>query len=1013
MLTHKFESLHEILSKNCLDYFAISETKLDASFPDAQFNVNDFNILREDNTAASGGLMVYIRSDIPHRRLTAAEYNKDGIETICIEVLLGKTKTVIACIYKHPRVKNDLFKSAFSFISDQLFRNCTDTIFIGDMNCDPNKNNVIKDICDTYNLCNLIKDPTCHKADVSTLLDVVLVSNRAKYLSVLNCACEMSDFHNFVGAATRRFAPHQKPKHIFYRSYKNFVESDYKRDITSAPFHVCHVFDDVDDMVWFTNELLSDIVNHHAPVKQKMIKRDSVPYMNSKLRKNLYLRNMARNKYKKYGKQHWDENRRMRNKVVALRKKSLAAYFSKNCSNHGRNFWKTVSPFITNKSFRNGGNIILQENEEIVVDNKAVCDIFNDYFVGIASTIGFADEITNASSAIHKHQNHPSVLKIEGKFGRLSDSFTFKSVHPELVFKKLKSINVRKATGYDNIPGKLLRVAHLELSIPFAKLINKCFIQSNFPDLLKCAELNPIYKKSDSLQKGNYRPVSVLTIISKLYESVMNDQMTEHFIEILEDLLCAYRKGHSCQALLSKYVDDWKQDLDNNNHVGTLFMDLSKAFDCLPHSLLISKLHAYGLTLPACQLVASYLSNRRQRVKLGDARSNWATLTKGVPQGSILGSLLFNVFINDLFYFIQNCHLYNYADDNSLSMASPNLDTVLSSLTIDGNHAIQWFDVNGMQANPGKFQFMLFSRKTLSQQCITLGNDTVLFSESCVKVLGVMIDENLNFSEHVSSLCNKAARQLNALARISKYIDVPSRKMIYNSFIVSNFTYCALVWHFCGKVNNGKIEKINERALRILYDDYTLTYDELLNLSNSDTVLLTRLKNMTLDVFKSVKKLNPPYLNRMFEIKDIPYETRKPIQLVQPLRHTTTYGLRTISYTGAKLWNDLPFYIEDITEMCAQDFKCMLKSWEGPEYKDPSYHFVWTDYLLTYLVNSVSVLSTPYFLLNRCHNTCVNVFNMCMFVCVCLCVRRFVCVNDNVLALYIRTAYLCRILAIG
>ena len=216
--------------------------------------------------------------------------------------------------------------------------------------------------------------------------------------------------------------------------------------------------------------------------------------------------------------------------------------------------------------------------------------------------------------------------------------------------------------------------------------------------------------------------------------------------------------------------------------------------------------------------------------------------------------------------------------------------------------------------------------------------------------------------------------------------------MIYNSFIVSNFTYCALVWHFRGKVNNGKIEKINERSLRILYNDYTSTYDELLDLSNSDTVLLTRLKNMTLDVFKSVKKLNPPYLNRMFEIKDIPYETRKPIQLVQPLRHTTTYGLRTISYTGAKVWNDLPFYIEDITEMCAQDFKCMLKSWEGPEYKDPSYHFVWTDYLFTYLVNSGSVLSTPCFLLNRCHNTCVNVFNMCMFVYVCVCVCVGLCV---------------------
>ena len=117
-----------------------------------------------------------------------------------------------------------------------------------------------------------------------------------------------------------------------------------------------------------------------------------------------------------------------------------------------------------------------------------------------------------------------------------------------------------------------------------------------FPSITsRIVTLSPIYKKSDSLQKGNYRPVSVLTVISKLYESVMNDQMTEHFIEIIEYLLCAYRKGYSCQALLSKCVDDWKLALDSKNYVGFLFMDLSKAFDCLIHSLLISKLYAYGL----------------------------------------------------------------------------------------------------------------------------------------------------------------------------------------------------------------------------------------------------------------------------------------------------------------------------------------------------------------------------------------------------------------------------------
>ena len=169
--------------------------------------------------------MVYTRSDIPHRRLTAVEYNKDGIESICIEVILGNTKTVVACIYKHPRVENNVFKTVSCSISDQLFRNYSDAFFIGDMNSYPNKIGVIKYICVMYSLHNLIKNPTCHKAATSTLLGVGLVSNRAKYLGVLNCVCELSDFHNFVGASTRKFAPRQQPKHIFYRSYKQFCGS--------------------------------------------------------------------------------------------------------------------------------------------------------------------------------------------------------------------------------------------------------------------------------------------------------------------------------------------------------------------------------------------------------------------------------------------------------------------------------------------------------------------------------------------------------------------------------------------------------------------------------------------------------------------------------------------------------------------------------------------------------------------------------------------------------------------
>jgi len=147
------------------------------------------------------------------------------------------------------------------------------------------------------------------------------------------------------------------------------------------------------------------------------------------------------------------------------------------------------------------------------------------------------------------------------------------------------------------------------------------------------------------------------------------------------------------------------------------------------------------------------------------------------------------------------------------------------------------------------------------------------------------------------------------------------------------------VWHFCGKKNNGKIEKNIERALRIAHQDYTSTYNELLDLTKSDTMLLSRLKNMTIDVFKSLKNLNPPCLNGLYKINVFPYENRKSIKLVQPLRDTTTYGLRTLSYTGAKLWNDLPFPLNDISEMGVHDFKNILSTWEGPD-DDGSFHYV-------------------------------------------------------------------------
>ena len=260
---------------------------------------------------------------------------------------------------------------------------------------------------------------------------------------------------------------------------------------------------------------------------------------------------------------------------------------------------------------------------------------------------------------------------------------------------------------------------------------------------MKLAEVSHSYKKADNLVKGNYRPVCVLTTLSKLYESTMNDQLFKHFVSIFNKFLSAFHKGHSCQTLLVKCIEDWKSAVDQNKHIVVLFTDLS--VDCLPHSLLLAKLRAYGLDISTRNLIASYLSNRKQRVKIGNARSEWISLSEGVPQGSILGPLLFNVFINDMYLFINKYTLYNCADNNSLSCVATEVEQVMSSLQMDGSKVIQWFTDNGMQANPSKFQFMVISPDDDCAQSLVLNENTVLVSEKHVQVLGIIIDSKLFF----------------------------------------------------------------------------------------------------------------------------------------------------------------------------------------------------------------------------------------------------------------------------
>ena len=264
--------------------------------------------------------------------------------------------------------------------------------------------------------------------------------------------------------------------------------------------------------------------------------------------------------------------------------------------------------------------------------------------------------------AVFKYKSHPSIISIR-RFRHQVSNFNFSCIDKNTVLKEIRGLSTTKASQDTDIPVKILK----ESADYFAEFIciqfNDSVNSSKFPLFFKCANITPILKYESRNHKTNYRPVSILPIVSKIFEKIMSNQLSTYFKKILSKFQCGFRKGFSSQHCLFLIFEKWKHAVGNKKVFGALLTDLSKAFDCICHDLLITKLNAYGL--PALKLAHNYLQNRKQRTKNGTACSLWEEIFSGVPQGSILVPLLFNIFLCDLFLTIEGNYFTNYADDTT------------------------------------------------------------------------------------------------------------------------------------------------------------------------------------------------------------------------------------------------------------------------------------------------------------------------------------------------------------
>ena len=439
------------------------------------------------------------------------------------------------------------------------------------------------------------------------------------------------------------------------------------------------------------------------------------------------------------------------------------------------------------------------------------------------------------------------------------------------------------------------------------------------------ANISPIYKKKDRLNKDNYRPINLLPIISKIFERLIADQIESHCKTFFHPFLSGFRKKYGCSDILCKLLSDWKLSLDNKKLVGIVAIDLSKAFDCMPIGLLLSKLYAYGFSYDTCLLMKSYMCSRKQRVKIGNYNSQWASPTRGVPQGSILGPVLFNAFLNDILYSKLYSAIYNYADDNTLSISSFDINEVKNKLCHDLETVCLWFEQNKMKANPDKFQAMFMGSKINSVDISICFKDVTLKGANSINILGVEFDQNLSFNSHIHKICNKTSQQINASMRIKTNLDERSKLAIYNAFIVSNFNYCNSVWAFATKSSLIKLDKANERAIRMIYDDKNTPYDVLLKDKGHLDIFRLCYKSLCTTMYKAWNGISPPYINEMFEVRVNTYNLRDSQLYTLPKFNTKTHGYHSLPYLGPKIWSNLDNQIKKSSSL--ESFKKNIKAY--------------------------------------------------------------------------------------
>ena len=628
-------------------------------------------------------------------------------------------------------------------------------------------------------------------------------------------------------------------------------------------------------------------------------------------------------------KENW---RLIRNKTNQAIRNAEIEYYKLLINEHGKGcnaMWKTLKHIIGNKKKSITPINSLTINNKKLDNNFDIAEGLNNFFCSIGEDLAKQHESAN-NSEFMKYLNTP-----------VNQSMYMYSISTKEISNQIKFLDSKKSAGHDGITAKFLKLSHSCVIAPLADIFNASIKTGIYPDELKIAKCIPLYKKGKKDDPSNYRPISILCSINKIFEKLLYQRLYKYFskFKILYEYQYGFRKNHSTTQALIEITDYLKTTIDDKKYICGIFLDLTKAFDTVDHEILLKKLHNYGVRGVANRLIKSYLTNRYQYVTINNVQSSKKAINCGVPQGSVLGPLLFLIYINDLARSSPIGKIRIFADDTSGFVDSPNIDEVISNSEILMNNLNNWFKANKLTLSANKSCFILFRPKQtkLNQipSIINFGENHIKRANS-VKYLGITLEEHLNWREHIENVCNSLKKCFNIFYGIRDYLNTDQSRAIYYSLVYSKITYALAVYGLTSKENLLSIQRIQNKLLKVLTKKpylypTNILHNDLKILKVEDLVdqeILTFVFN-----FKN-KKL-PEIFNNYFKYRTEQQQivTRNiENHIVTPITRTN-YGERTVRVKGCLLWNQLPSNLHTLSN--TKNFRAKWKLTKLPYTDEP------------------------------------------------------------------------------